>query len=45
MGVAVPDAGEVRFMVITDKQFGRIQVYVGKKRQPGAKTPSQLELF
>jgi CRISPR-associated protein Cas2 len=45
MGGAVPDAGEVRFMVITDKQFGRIQVFVGKKRQPGAKSPSQLELF
>ncbi len=45
MGGVVPDAGEVRFMIITDKQFGRIQVYVGKKRQPGVKTPSQLELF
>lgn len=45
MGDLVPGAGEVRFMTITDNQFGRIRVYVGKKRQPTAPSPSQLQLF
>ena len=45
MGDKVPAAGEVRFMTITDKQFARIRVYVGKKRQPTQSSPSQMELF
>lgn len=45
MGAVVPAEGEVRFLTITDKQFGRIQVYVGKKRQKTAAPLSQLELF
>lgn len=45
MGDKVPSAGEVRFMTITDRQFGRITVYVGKSRQSVPPSPSQLELF
>ena len=45
MGSLVPAAGEVRFLTITDNQFGRIKVYVGKKRQPTPLSPSQLQLF
>lgn len=45
MGEKVPAAGEVRFLTITDNQFGRIKVYVGKKRQNAPPPPSQLELF
>jgi CRISPR-associated protein Cas2 len=45
MGTHVPVEGEVRFMAITDRQFGRIRVYVGKKRQPTTPSPSQLQLF
>ncbi|HUZ14026.1 MAG TPA: CRISPR-associated endonuclease Cas2 [Caulobacteraceae bacterium] len=45
MGDKTPSEGEVRFMAITDRQFGRIKVFVGKKRQPIAQSPSQLELF
>ena len=45
MGERVPAAGEVRFLTITDKQFARIRVYVGKKRQPAKPSPSQMELF
>lgn len=45
MGNQVPDAGEVRFITITDKQFSRIRTYVGKKRQQSPSPPSQLELF
>lgn len=45
MGDVVPAAGEVRFMTITDKQFGRIKVYVGKKRQKTPPSPLQLQLL
>lgn len=45
MGAKVPDKGEVRFLTITDNQFGRIKVYVGKKRERTASAPSQLQLF
>lgn len=45
MGDVVPVLGEVRFLTITDKQFSRIRVYVGKKRQNVPPPPSQLELF
>jgi CRISPR-associated protein Cas2 len=45
MGDRVPSEGEVRFLTITDRQFGRIQVFVGKNRQPTAPSPSQMELF
>ncbi len=45
MGRCVPSAGEVRFLTITDKQFGRIEVYVGKNREEPAPPPAQLEFF
>ncbi|MBU6165221.1 MAG: CRISPR-associated endonuclease Cas2 [Alphaproteobacteria bacterium] len=45
MGACVPEQGEVRFLTITDNQFGRIKVFVGKKRQNPAASPSQLQLF
>ena len=45
MGARVPAEGEVRFLTITDNQFSRITVYVGKKRQPTPPPPSQLEFF
>ena len=45
MGGKVPSAGEVRFLTITDRQFSRIEVFVGKKRQPTPAPPSQLEFF
>ncbi|MBI5562633.1 MAG: CRISPR-associated endonuclease Cas2 [Deltaproteobacteria bacterium] len=37
--------GEVRVLAITDKQFGRMQVFVGKKRRPAPSAPTQIELF
>lgn len=45
MGAKVPEKGEVRFMTITDNQFGRIKVFVGKKRTQAAPAPAQLQLF
>ena len=45
MGHRVPSAGEVRFLTITDKQFGRMETYVGKTRKVPASPPTQLVLF
>ena len=45
MGALVPAKGEVRFLIITDNQFGRIRVFVGKKRAGTPTTPTQLQLF
>jgi CRISPR-associated protein Cas2 len=41
----VPDDGEVRVITITDKQFERMRVFWGKRRQPPERPPAQLELF
>ena len=41
----LPEFGQVGIMCITDKQFGQIELFYGKKPQ-GVKTPGQqLELF
>jgi len=45
MGAAVPAKGEVRFLVITDKQFSKILTYWGKQRRAPQSTPAQLEFF
>ena len=39
------DYGEVRIIKITDKQFVRIEVFYGKKRQAIEKAPEQLSFF
>ena len=41
----LPDDGEVRIIKITDKQFGKIEVYYGKKRIPVETAPHQLQFF
>ncbi len=41
----LPPDGEVRVVKITDKQFGRIEVFYGKRRLPTEKPPRQLEFF
>ncbi len=41
----LPADGEVRIIKITDKQFGRIEVFYGKKRRPIEKAPEQLSIF
>jgi len=41
----LPPDGEVRIMKITDKQFGYIEVFYGKKRQPLEQAPEQLQFF
>lgn len=41
----LPPDGEVRLLKITDKQFERMRIFWGKKRQAVAPPPAQLELF
>ena len=41
----LPDEGEVRLLCITDKQYEKMGVFWGKKRQPPPPVPKQLELF
>ena len=45
MGNRLPPEGEVRFLVITDRQFSSIATFIGKKRQPRENSPAQLEFF
>ncbi len=42
---AVPDDGEVRVVIVTDKQFERMQVFWGKRRKATEAPPPQLSLF
>lgn len=41
----VPEAGEVRILILTDKQFERMRIFWGKMRKPTPPPPQQLELF
>lgn len=41
----VPQDGEVRIINITDKQFERMRIFLGKMRKPPERPASQLELF
>jgi len=42
---SLPPRGEVRVITITDKQFGRMQVFYGKKHRKPERTPQQISLF
>ena len=42
---ALPAEGQVRVVLLTDHQFGKMEVYVGKKRGKPEHAPLQLELF
>lgn len=41
----LPTDGEVRILRITDKQFGRIEVYFGRTPRPVESPPEQLSIF
>lgn len=43
--VALPGAGRVSILAVTDKQYGKILNYQGKTEQRRPETPQQLELF
>lgn len=42
---ALPPEGQVRLVAITDRQFGRMEVYFGKNREPTEDPPAQFMLF
>lgn len=42
---ALPPQGQVRILMVTDKQFGKMEVYTGKKRQSTEEPPPQMQLF
>jgi CRISPR-associated protein Cas2 len=41
----LPDKGKIAIFSITDKQFGRMEVFYGTKKEPIQDLPQQLELF
>lgn len=41
----LPKGGHVGILCITDKQFGSMEIYIGKKKLEAQAPPQQLELF
>ncbi len=41
----LPPAGQVSILLITDRQYGEIINFYGKRTRPMPNTPRQLELF
>ena len=41
----LPEFGDVGVMCITDKQFGAIEIFSGKRSKAQKAEPMQLELF
>lgn len=42
---AVPPLGQVRVVALTDHQFGRMEVYYGRKPREPEEPPAQIMLF
>jgi CRISPR-associated protein Cas2 len=42
---AIPPEGYVRLLLVTDRQFGKMESFVGEIREAAEKPPSQLQLF
>jgi len=42
---SLPEKGHVGILTITDKQFGMMEIFYGKKESPPGPIPQQLELF
>lgn len=41
----LPPMGKIGILQITDKQFGQMEIFYGKKAQNSPDVPQQLELF
>lgn len=41
----LPPDGQVRLLTVTDRQFGKMEIYHGKTREPVEPVPHQLLLF
>jgi CRISPR-associated protein Cas2 len=42
---AMPNAGKVHIIAITDKQYENIRTYRGRNREQGPRNPEQFALF
>jgi len=42
---ALPTEGQVRLVSVTDRQFGRMEVFFGRNREPTEDPPAQIMLF
>ena len=42
---ALPPRGHVRVLMVTDHQFGKMQVFMSKKRRDAEELPEQICLF
>lgn len=42
---ALPPRGQVRFLAVTDRQFGKMEVHIGKTRGHPEEPPAQMLLF
>ncbi len=42
---AIPPSGAVRLLMVTDKQFGKMESFYGKSEQPIEKPPDQMLLL
>ena len=42
---SLPERGHIGVMSITDKQFGMMEIFQGKKKADPVKVPQQLELY
>lgn len=42
---SLPELGKIGILQITDKQFGQMEIFYGKKQQELPDIPQQLELF
>jgi len=45
LSLAVPPKGQVRLLTVTDRQFGKMAVFYGKKREAAESPPEQIGLF
>lgn len=45
ISTAVPPHGQVRLLTVTDKQFGKMAVFYGKRRHKAEDPPQQFMLF
>ena len=41
----LPPEGYVRILTVTDRQFGKMENYIGKSTEPTEEPPTQLQLF
>ncbi|MCG3185367.1 MAG: CRISPR-associated endoribonuclease Cas2 [Planctomycetes bacterium] len=41
----LPPKGQVRLLSVTDRQFGKMEVFFGKETEPVEEPPHQYELF